>query len=73
MFGLSHAYDRNDINTIFIKLNTTELPEKNTNINEYVCGITFANTIFGGQPNEFLVCRKLCEARRHNHWNSVNF
>ena len=52
MIDPSQAYGRINIKTLCTKLNTAELPDKNTNINEYMCGNTFVNTVYGGQPCE---------------------
>ena len=53
MIGLSQVYDRIDINTLSSKLRINELPEHITSINEYMCGNTFVNTVYGGKPSEF--------------------
>ena len=53
MIDLSQAYDRTNINTLFTKLKQSELPDQITNIIEYMCGNTFVNTVYSGEPSEF--------------------
>ena len=53
MIDLSQAYDRINKNTLCTKIRRTELPEKFTNIIEYMCGNTLVNTVYGGEPSEF--------------------
>ena len=53
MIDLSQAYDRIVIISLCTKLKRTELPEHVSNIIEYMCRNTFANIVYGGQPNEF--------------------
>ena len=54
IIDLSQAYDRININTLCTKSRRTELPEQITYIIEYMCGNTFVNNVYGGEPRKFL-------------------